>query len=988
MLEPKYDEDTVNLGYLKKVISDTEENIDDTYKNVSRHYASRPKPPYYQGDTWIDGDIVYTCINTRTIGLYQDSDWVTESGAKTEAERKNKTYLTQPSNYNPGDMWVLQSDEDHRAGKKGEILISTAGRKEYDSDDWVNMLGYGPIKSINEVAGNLNNAINRIGNVEEAIQDGLIITFYQDTVPEGKHLGDLWYVTGEVAGYIKGKIYRYDGTNWIILNDPSIQEAFDEANEARLVADGKIQSFYSEAEPTQNMGVGDLWIDLSNNNQLYRYNGTNWVAVYDTRINELVTTVETVTERVTTVETDLGEIDLKVKETTTKITTIEGDIDNVETLANNAQSTADSAVEEVNNITNTQGEAEGKSIHIEDSAEEPFVNVELYGESIQEGTPTPDSPSEIENIEGNIEFKVEGKNRFDKSIYTSSAYNGYFLKNILKVGQNYTISFKNIENKTYGFLIKSMAGAAMISDMFEKYSKTAVTFNYTQAMYDKGYTLFIISMSNYQPLSIDEINNMDIQLEEGSIATDYEPYKSQVAYFPLSEGQKLMEGSYTGEDGIHNARKQVVFDGSSDEDWHIWALNATNVERFYINLTHSTNSPANTLCSHFNFQNNNLDEEHFRWSSSSLGYNQFVIYINKTRLSDVTVAGIKGYLQANPITVEYELAEEEITPYTNEQRTALEDFARLTTYKNITNITSTAYAKIVYMRDNGLDVYETKQNASKKYTETSEKLAEQKMTVDGVITQVSDITSKTDELTGEVKTINSAISTVKQTVEGWSADLKNTGGNNIFYYSLDFWDNSNGLEEYSDTEIMQNSISQTGYALNNGSAKQTQSVKNGFYTCSFNYKKLLELAVCQVKINSITYDLTETDWAEFEQAFEVKTNKIEIEFISDTDNSLYISDLMINVGKTKLSWSQNANETRTDTVTIGKGIQVNSSAKNTYHRIDADGNRTFNKATGKVVNEATDKGTETEELVVRGQAKVSGLLMQKVSDQVWINSLL
>ena len=159
-------------------------------------------------------------------------------------------------------------------------------------------------------------------------------------------------------------------------------------------------------------------------------------------------------------------------------------------------------------------------------------------------------------------------------------------------------------------------------------------------------------------------------------------------------------------------------------------------------------------------------------------------------------------------------------------------------------------------------------------------------------------------------------------------------------------------------------------------------------TCSFNYKKLLELAVCQVKINGITYDLTETDWAEFEQAFEIKTNKIEIEFIGDTDNSLYISDLMVNVGTTKLSWSQNANETRTDTVTIGKGIQVNSSAKNTYHRIDADGNRTFNKTTGKVVNEATDKGTETEELVVRGQAKITGLLIQKVSDQVWINSLL
>lgn len=273
-------------------------------------------------------------------------------------------------------------------------------------------------------------------------------------------------------------------------------------------------------------------------------------------------------------------------------------------------------------------------------------------------------------------------------------------------------------------------------------------------------------------------------------------------------------------------------------------------------------------------------------------------------------------------------------------------------------------------------------------TETNEKLAEQKITVDGVTTQVSDIKSKTDDLTGEVEVINSEIYTVKETVQGWSSELKNSGGNNIFYYSLEFWENNNGLEEYSDTEIIQNSISQLGYALQNGSAKQKQSVKNGFYTCSFKYKKLLELAVCQVKINGTTYDLTSTEWEEFEQAFEVTANTIEIEFISDTDNSLYIADLMVNVGTSKLSWTQNSNETRTDTVTIGKGIQVDSSAKNTYHRIDADGNRTYNKATGKVVNEATDKGSEMEELVVRGQAKVSGLLFQKVSDQVWINSLL
>lgn len=312
MGEPKYDEDVVNLGFLKKQMSETERNINNEYKEVSRHYASRPTPPYTKGDTWIDGNIVYTCINSREIGVYNEEDWATESGAKAEAERKNKIFLTKPSKYISGDMWILQSDEDHKAGKKGEILIATAGQNGYNEDDWVNMLGYGNISSINEVANNLSDAITRIGVVEEAVKDGVIVTYYQNTIPEAKNIGDLWYVTADINTFKKGKMYRYDGANWIILDDPSITEAFSKANEARLIADGKIQSFYSETEPKEGMGVGDLWINVADNNKLYRYNGTNWIPVYDTRVEEMKTSIETISKTIVNISTDLGKITQQV----------------------------------------------------------------------------------------------------------------------------------------------------------------------------------------------------------------------------------------------------------------------------------------------------------------------------------------------------------------------------------------------------------------------------------------------------------------------------------------------------------------------------------------------------------------------------------------------------------------------------------------------------------------------------------------------------
>lgn len=318
MNEPKYDEDNVNLGYLKKVISNTEDNISKEYSDVSRHYASKPQPPYHKGDTWIDGNIVYTCINDREIGIYNDEDWVTESGAKEEAERKSKTFLTQPVNYNVGDMWILQSDTDHKAGKKGEILVAVNGRKYYEESDWINQLGYGTIRSINEVANNLNDALKQLKVNKE---EGVVTIFYGSEAPSSMIKDDLWYATETVDNFIKENLYKYDGNGWNLVEDVLIAVAFEEANEARLVEDGKIQSFYSDTEPIGTIGVGDIW-NNTENKKLYRYNGTNWSAVYDTNITEIKEDIEKITETTTQITTDLGSISQEVSAIETTVGTL------------------------------------------------------------------------------------------------------------------------------------------------------------------------------------------------------------------------------------------------------------------------------------------------------------------------------------------------------------------------------------------------------------------------------------------------------------------------------------------------------------------------------------------------------------------------------------------------------------------------------------------------------------------------------------------
>ncbi len=268
-------------------------------------------------------------------------------------------------------------------------------------------------------------------------------------------------------------------------------------------------------------------------------------------------------------------------------------------------------------------------------------------------------------------------------------------------------------------------------------------------------------------------------------------------------------------------------------------------------------------------------------------------------------------------------------------------------------------------------------------TENEEKITQAQQDIDGFTQKVA----TKDELTEKVNEL-------KHTIEGITLQAKETGGGNIFFYAKEYWrgqtqDSEATLEEYTNTLIQQNNVSDEGYLINNGVSIQSQIVKNGQYVISFNYYKLKSNATGYVKINEVEYKLDgETNnWIEKIIPVEITSNNIKIEIGSDTVASYYISDLMVSMGVEKNIWTQNANETRTDTVEIGKGIQVNSSTKNTYTRIDADGNRTFNSSTNERVAEMTDKGVYTKQLEVKEQAKINVLLIQQIGSQVWLTGL-
>jgi hypothetical protein len=104
--------------------------------------------------------------------------------------------------------------------------------------------------------------------------DGTTV-YYQDNAPTNPpndlKTGDLWFDTND-----GNKLYYYNGTTWVSVQDGGIQQAIN-------LADSKINAFYQASAPTATT-VGDIWFDTDDGYKQYYWTGSAWVSVQDTAI--------------------------------------------------------------------------------------------------------------------------------------------------------------------------------------------------------------------------------------------------------------------------------------------------------------------------------------------------------------------------------------------------------------------------------------------------------------------------------------------------------------------------------------------------------------------------------------------------------------------------------------------------------------------------------------------------------------------------------
>ncbi len=316
--------------------------------------------------------------------------------------------------------------------------------------------------------------------------------------------------------------------------------------------------------------------------------------------------------------------------------------------------------------------ATGYPCVLENSVGKPAISYKIYGNTIQNGTPVPENPVEVQGV---------GK------LITGGEYSGKYVIPVVCRGKN----LFDISTVVKGYRIIWATGAlykdknAEISDYIpvQKASSYYVNYPVYVAAYDKN-KVFIgtffkgiwikgsvnrttnnfLTPENcgfikiFTFSSVGSIFQKDTQLEYGTIATKYEPYHE-----PITTSIYINELLYTGEyiikdksgGKVHRAWGVKFFDGT--EKWLKGTYPPNNAYQFYTYLWPELKSGATIeeiLNTHF------INQRSENGTAIGAYYNLYPkvsLFPENPSVDDLKSFLASEYAKGTPVTVYYPLAE-------------------------------------------------------------------------------------------------------------------------------------------------------------------------------------------------------------------------------------------------------------------------------------------------------------------------------------------
>lgn len=303
----------------------------------------------------------------------------------------------------------------------------------------------------------------------------------------------------------------------------------------------------------------------------------------------------------------------------------------------------------------------------------------------------------------------------------------------LKTNTNYYISFlatiidqNNLEFNPYVRVRTDLSGSWVGSSI--TINRDLTTQQSLEGSFNSGnnttaYLILYLNAVNDGTQRSAKIKFDNLQVEEGSTKTDYEPYgampspefpspiqnvegnvnvtvankektEQQTVTFPLAQRQKLMLGDYLAEDGIHHVRKQIELDGT---DFSLYSNQVAGRTIYMISAfsnnnnfkTYDSSILCNILKQGTSSQGNNYLNNNGSSGSLYVSIENSILGITDESTNEEKLEAFQNLIAETGFVYEGELTEEETEAYTPEQQEAYNQLINLKAYEEETNVYST-----------------------------------------------------------------------------------------------------------------------------------------------------------------------------------------------------------------------------------------------------------------------------------------------------------
>lgn len=325
----------------------------------------------------------------------------------------------------------------------------------------------------------------------------------------------------------------------------------------------------------------------------------------------------------------------------------------------------------------------GSSFDLTNTVNKKLHLINIFGNSIQNGEPTPENTIEIKSSgdNGYIVEKFVNKNLYLGNAKQSSA---------TRLG---VVSFKIKPNTTY--TLNSSNNSIQVINYYQDNNKDNIintnwqTLPYTFTTPANCYYLAqLLRNSNNSNIALTDLTNY--QIEEGSVATDYEPHQEQLYTIPCQQPMRAIgdvKDTFVKVDGVWYERHYIarkIFNGTESFGLET-SLGYTRFNYTVSNIIVPATSGRVI---------GNTASNYFRESIT----NDYGIIIQvQTRVafypdaSITTVAEFKAWVSGRynankPLYLDYVMDDYTDLPCTQTQITALENLQKARTYKDVTHI--------------------------------------------------------------------------------------------------------------------------------------------------------------------------------------------------------------------------------------------------------------------------------------------------------------